>query len=324
MAPQSLLPIIYELPDDLTADEGWKKRNVWPLVNPNLNLSVRESFLAGELSKAEADGAGAVGLFASQHLNIEIGLAHKNDGWAGQHYWDESGEPSLTLKELVAASDVITAGVDGGGLDDLLSVSFIGRVKGSREWLHWSQTWAHKIVLERRKSEAPKLLDFAKDKDLIIVDDLKVAFNDVANLILSVDKSGKLKDIGFDTYGVVLIVEALQAAGIPKERIAGVRQGWSLQGAIKSAEVKLASGELTHASQPIMRWAVENAKIEIRGNAIAITKQTSGTAKIDPLMAMFDAVWVMSEIPENDVSGWQTDDMAALMSKIEAATAAAR
>jgi phage terminase large subunit-like protein len=34
-----------------------------------------------------------------------------------------------------------------------------------------------------------------------------------------------------------------------------------------------------------MAWAVSNARVEPKGNAIVITKQASGTAKIDPLMA---------------------------------------
>jgi hypothetical protein len=46
-----------------------------------------------------------------------------------------------------------------------------------------------------------------------------------------------------------------------------------------------------------MAWAVGNAKIEPKGNAVVITKQASGTAKIDPLMAMLDCVALMSANP---------------------------
>ncbi|MDO8683117.1 MAG: terminase large subunit [Armatimonadota bacterium] len=317
-----MLPIIYELPRNIEKNDGWKNRAYWPLVNPNLGRSVDEAFLVRELQMAELNGQAALALFASQHFNVEIGLSLQSDSWAGAFYWDENAEPNLTLEELIRACNVITAGIDGGGLDDLLSCSFLGRVKGSSEWLHWSKTWAHEIVLERRKSEAPTLLDFSAQGDLTIVKDIKAAFWEVADLISRVDKSGKLQTIGFDPVGVKLIVEALEAKGIAKERIVGVSQGWQLQGAIKAAEVKLSSGQLTHAGQPIMRWAVNNAKVEPKGNAITITKQAAGTAKIDPLMGLFDAVSLMSDSPENQTSGWQTDNVAALMKKIEAAAAA--
>jgi phage terminase large subunit-like protein len=50
-----------------------------------------------------------------------------------------------------------------------------------------------------------------------------------------------------------------------------------------------------------MSWSVANAKVEPKGNAIAITKQASGTAKIDPLMAAFNAIALMATNPEAQV-----------------------
>ena len=94
-------------------------------------------------------------------------------------------------------------------------------------------------------------------------------------------------------------MDAMAERGVEgAERIVGIPQGWQMAGAIKTAERKLADGTLWHAGQAIAAWAVGNAKVEPRGNAVTITKQAAGSAKIDPLMAMLNAVALMSRNPE--------------------------
>ena len=51
--------------------------------------------------------------------------------------------------------------------------------------------------------------------------------------------------------------------------------------------------------QALMACAVSNARVEPKGNAIVITKQALGKAKIDPLMAAFNAIALMSTNPRS-------------------------
>ena len=124
---------------------------------------------------------------------------------------------------------------------------------------------------------------------------------------------GLLGVVGIDAHGVGLIVEGLKTIGVQEAeegrmaKLIGVSQGYKLQGAIKTAERKLDDRTLTHGGQRLLGWSVGNAKTEMSGNAAMVTKAASGTAKIDPLMALFDAVALMSTNPEPACSVYSAD-----------------
>jgi phage terminase large subunit-like protein len=152
-------------------------------------------------------------------------------------------------------------------------------------------------VLERRKSEAARFRDFEKDGDLTLVQQIGDDVYAVAEICARCEESGLLDKIGADPLGLGAILEALVEAEVPEEKVIGVSQGFRMTGAIKTTERKLAEGGLIHGGQPMMAWCAGNAKIEQRGNAVIITKQASGTAKIDPLLATFNAVTLMALNP---------------------------
>jgi phage terminase large subunit-like protein len=181
----------------------------------------------------------------------------------------------------------------------MLGLAIIGREHETRRWLHWGKAWIHKIVLQRRKSEASTFQDFADDGDLVITDDMEAAIGELAEIISTIDRSGLLAQVGLDPMGIGAIVDALAEKKITApDRVVGISQGWSLNGAIKTTEIKLANGTFVHCGQRLLSYAMTNAKAEPKGNAITITKQASGAGKIDPLMALFDAVALMTRNPE--------------------------
>jgi len=293
------LGVLYEFPAAMVEGKGYLKPENFYITNPNLGRSVSAEWLEDQLKKNQAKTDGTYQQFLAKHLNVEIGLNLRSDRWAGADFWERQGTiAGLTLDQLIQRSEVIAIGIDGGGLDDLLGLAAVGRDRDTRQWLAWTHAWAHPSVLERRKQEASRFHDFAKDGDLTLVKNIGEDVADVADIVSTVYESGLLDKVGVDPSGIGAILEALSEDGIPDDKVIGISQGWKMTGAIKTAERKLAEGVLVHGGQALMAWCCGNAKVEPRGNAVIITKQAAGSAKIDPLMALFNAVTLLSLNPE--------------------------
>ncbi|HFH3493314.1 terminase large subunit [Pseudomonas aeruginosa] len=290
------VPVIFEHPPEMVARKGHLLAENLALVNPNLGYSVDEEFLLREFAKAQQGGEESFRGFLAKHGNVEIGLALRSDRWAGADFWEDAVEP-CTLEQILERCEVIDFGIDGGGLDDLLGAYAIGREKDTGKKLGWGHAWAHPSVLERRKEIAPALQDFAKAGHLTLVKRVGDDVDELADIAEQIHEAGLLDKIGCDPVGLGAILDKLEERGIPNGKIVGVSQGWKLGGAIKTAERWLAEGSFAPAAQPMMAWCVGNARVEPRANSILITKQASGSAKIDPLMAMFNAVTLMALNP---------------------------
>ena len=294
---KGFLPLIYEFPKwMIEAGEHLKTDNFY-ITNPNLGASVDVDYLISEFNKVRDAGEESLRDFLAKHLNVEIGMNLRANRWAGAEYWLQQSK-NFTLNKLIEQSDVITAGIDGGGLDDLLGFAVLGRHAKSRKWWLWNHAWCMRIALERRKENAPKYLDFEKEGSLTIVDTVGPDIDQLAQFAKQVYDSGKLDKIGLDPLGLGGLLDGLLAVGIPQEQMIAVAQGYKLAGYIQTTERKLAEGNLYHAGQDLMTWCAGNARIVMKGNGMMISKQESGTAKIDPLIATFNSIALMSLNPE--------------------------
>jgi phage terminase large subunit-like protein len=304
----NFLPVIYEYPQAYLKEKLYLRPENFYITNPNLGASVDVKTIEGLHREATHKGIEAELLFASKHLNVEIGLNLRSDRWAGADAWQKNGDNTLTLDVLLERCDVVSVGIDGGGADDLLGFAVLGKDRITGAWLAYTHAWVMEIGLERRKSEAARMRDFALDGDLTIVsgtdgsdikqltDVIKRVYDSGKLYHAQYDERGKMTEtpsIGVDPIGLGMILTVLKEKGVPVEMVTGISQGYKMMPQIKALERKLLEGQFIHSGSKLMAWCVGNAMVVPAGNAIMITKQASGFAKIDPLMALLDAAAIM-------------------------------
>lgn len=310
---ESYYPIIYEYPDHMLATKAYMDEAFWYVTNPNFGLTVDIPTLRSKFKKAVEGGEDSIQGILAKHFNVQIGLNLSANRWPAADFWEENVSKRVkTLDDLFDISEVITAGIDGGGLDDLLALNFTGRIRGTQKLATWSHLWVHEKVLDNRKEIAPRLKDFAKQGDLTI---FSAPGQDTAELVAMMKRardSDLLATLGVDPARLDSLKAGLTAGGFDledKEFFHTIRQGWSLYGAILYAERQLFEGNIEHAPQPIMDWCVGNSCCTLRGNAMLISKEVSGKAKIDGVMAWLNAMQLMAYNPAARQVGWDLSSM---------------
>lgn len=299
------LPVIYEFPQDLLKAETYLDPANFYITNPNLGRSVSAEWLEDELRKEVEKGPDTRNVFLAKHLNVEIGMNLLANRWPGADFWSKGQDEGITLQSLFDRCEVIVPGIDGGGLDDLFGLNVTGRCRETKDWLSWSHAWCHKGVLLRRKSIATVLEDFRQRGELTIVNDELDDISSIIEIIKDIKDRGLLACVAVDPAGLGEFADALAEIDITVENglLKGAPQGYAMMNAIKTVERKLANGTFRHAISELMAWCVGNLKIEPTATAIRATKQNAGDAKIDPVMALFDAATFMSLNPQVPTRG---------------------
>ena len=293
------LPVLYEFPKKMLDAEAYMDPANFYVTNPNMGRSVSKDWLEREMGKELAKDASTRATFLAKHLNVEIGMNLRANRWPGADFWARRAR-KMEMADVLDRSEVVVVGVDGGGLDDLFGLAVLGRDRETKDWLAWCHAWCHDGVLDRRKGIAARLRDFEREGSLTIVDDELADISAIVEVVQEVKDRGLLAAVAADPAGLGELIDALAGIGVTPEdgQVIGAPQGYAMMNAIKTAERKLANGTLWHDGSALMAWAVGNIKIEPTATAIRATKANAGDAKIDPAMALFDAVTVMSRNPE--------------------------
>lgn len=296
-----MLPVLYEFPAELQKDQAyWRNQRHWKYLLPNIGRSISPQRLVEDYENNGSVTKETEQIWASQHLNIEIGVGLADEGWRGAEYWELCADETLTLDALIARSEVAVLGADGGGLDDLFGACVIGREKVTRRWLVWCHAFAHPKVLEVRKDIATRLRGFEAEGSLTFCG-VTAYIEKIAAIAARLRDAGLLPEknaVGFDPNNIAAFVDALALKQIEGPMLHRLRQGTALSPALWGLEQKLSDDTISHDDTDLMNWVVGNVKVEKKGNGDMATKEAAGSAKIDPFIAMCCAAILMSWNPE--------------------------
>lgn len=297
----SFLGVLYEWPAAMRKAQAYLKPENWYVTNPNLGRSVHQWWLEAEFAKEQRGEGEGLQLFLAGHANVEIEGALQYDRWAGADNWASCADPSITFESMLQRCEVLVAAVDNGGSDDLVGFTVAGRERETGKWLFWTRGFALKTVLKVRPGIASKLKDFEAEGSMMLCDRGGEIIAAVVGYLKRIDAAKlfpKEAAAGVDNGHYGVIVDEFSAAGFGEPRLVGVNpQSWMMNSAIEAVDWKLVDGDMAHDGSALMAWCVGNAKVEKRKNMKLITKQASGSGKIDPLTSALIAAKLLEANP---------------------------
>jgi hypothetical protein len=167
-----------------------------------------------------------------------------SDRWAGADFWEQQGRrQGSRSRRCSSAPKWSTSGIDGGGLDDLLGLTVLGRDRETRELALLVACVGASIVLERRKSRRRGCATSSGRRPHHRRADGRRR-RGRSRIVAQVAKAGLARQ-GRRRPGRHRRGARRAGRGRdPQEQVVGISQGWKLSGAIKTAERKLAEGAL--------------------------------------------------------------------------------
>lgn len=204
-ADDSLFALIYSL------DEGddWKNEKVWIKSNPNLGVTVKASYIRGEVLKAVNSPSDEVGV-KTKNINM---WCDADTTWIPEHYILEASR-DLNLEEFEGLE--CYAGVDLSSIGDLTAMSLL--VPTEHEMNFFVKYYLPEAAL-REKRFRELYGEWRRGGYLTITPGNVTDYDYVLNDLMDIQKKMRLNTVGYDNWNATQFVINATDNGMPMEPI---------------------------------------------------------------------------------------------------------
>lgn len=278
---EETISFIYELDNR----KEWMDPNCWKKANPGLGTIKNLETLRRKVEKAKSNSALVKNLVCKE-FNIR----------------ETSSEAWLTFENLnnTAIFDIekLKPRYGIGGLDlsnttDLTCATVIFRVANDETLYVKQMYWLPSDLLEQRVKEDKIPYDIWLDQGLLRVSEgNKINYKDVVAWFLEVqnDLDIYIYKIGYDSWNSQYIVDELKqnfGADSTEPVIQGKK---TMSGPMKNFAADLSAKRINYNNNPILKWNLSNAAIDIdKNDNISLIKTSNQRRRIDGVASLMDA-----------------------------------
>jgi len=288
---EETISFIYELDNR----KEWMDPNCWKKANPGLGTIKNLETLRRKVEKAKANSALVKNLVCKE-FNIR----------------ETSSEAWLTFENL---NNTATFDIDKlkprygiGGLDlsnttDLTCATVIFRVPNDETLYVKQMYWLPSDLLEQRVKEDKIPYDIWLDQGLLRVSEgNKINYKDVVAWFLEVqnDLDIYVYKIGYDSWNSQYIVDELKQNFGADSTEAVIQGKKTMSSPMKNFAADLAAKRINYNNNPILKWNLSNAAIDIdKNDNISLIKTSNQRRRIDGVASLMDAYIALDRHYEN-------------------------
>lgn len=275
------IAFIYEL----DSRKEWMDPKCWKKANPGLGTIKNEKTLAAKVEKAKKNPLLVKNLVCKE-FNIR----------------ETSSEAWLTFENLnnIATFDIKTlkprygiGGLDLSNTTDLTCATVIFKVTNDETLYVKQMYWLPADLLDQRVKEDKIPYDTWLDQGLLRVSEgNKINYKDVVAWFLEVQNDADIYiyKIGYDSWNSQYIIDEIQQC-FGKESTEAIIQGKkTMSGPMKSFAADLAAKKINYNNNPILKWNLSNAAIDVdKNDNISLIKTSNQRRRIDGVASLLDA-----------------------------------
>jgi len=274
----SFFSIIY------TLDEGddWQDEAVWVKANPNLGVSVNLDYLREQARQAVVMPSAKINFF-TKHLNIWV-TGHS--AWCNVDRWKLCGAV-YTIEDVAGAVEVYL-GLDLASVSDLASIGGVA-VMPDGMWRVFGKHYLPEDAVNNniRKSAVP-FKQWHEQGWLTLTPGNVIDYNWIKADLLHFMETLPVKEIAFDRWNSSQLVNDLMELNAP---MIAFGMGYaSMNAPMKELERRYLAGEIKHANDPVLTWAMSNVVSDQDPAGNVKPAKNKSMEKIDPAVALIMAV----------------------------------
>ena len=276
-------PTFYPTIYGASEEDNWGCEKVWAKANPSLGVTVEVEKLQAAYNSAK-DNPAEENLFRQLRLNQWVKQSLR---WMPMDKWDAC---SFAVDAHRLRGRVCYGGLDLSSTTDITAFVLVFppiEENGKYEVLPFFWLPAETLDLRVRRDHVP--YDTWKAKGLVMTTEGNVVhYGAIEKFIEQLGKDYNIKEIAFDRWGAVQMVQNLEEMGFA---VVAFGQGFKDMSPPTKELMKLTLEQrIAHGGHEVLRWMADNvhAKTDPAGN-VKLDKEKS-TEKIDGMIALIMAL----------------------------------